>query len=202
MSKIKLGIYGGTFSPPHLGHVSAAKSFVAGIGLDRLLIMPNSLPPHKLEDGFATVEDRLAMCRLSFSELPNTEVSDFEIKKGGKSYTYLTLKAFSNDNTELYFLCGTDMFLTLDSWKCPEIVFKLATVCYVRRENDDNNGYLLQKKTEEYRKKFSARIISLEHEAFQVSSSELRENILDEALARYALTDKVSEYIRQRGLYR
>ena len=202
MSKIKLGIYGGTFSPPHLGHVSAAKSFAQGIGLDKLLIMPNFLPPHKLEDGFATVEDRLAMCRLAFCDVPNTEVSDFEIKKGGKSYTYLTLEAFSSEETDLYFLCGTDMFLTLDAWKNSEIIFKLATICYVRRENDEKNDALLEKKAEEYRKSYSARIIPLSHNAVELSSTELRENIKSDGFVEHALSDEVSEYIRERGLYR
>lgn len=202
MSKIKLGIYGGTFSPPHLGHVSAANSFVEGVGLDKLLIMPNFLPPHKLEGGFASSEDRLTMCRLAFSDVPKTEVSDFEIEKGGKSYTYLTLQAFSSNKTDVYFLCGTDMFLTLDSWKCPEIIFDLATICYVRRENDDKNHELLEEKAEEYRKKFSARIISLSHNAFEVSSTELRKNIKDELSVEYALPENVRDYVRERGLYR
>ena len=202
MPKIKLGIYGGTFSPPHLGHVSAAKSFLDGVGLDRLLIMPNFLPPHKLEDSFASVEDRLAMCRLAFGDLPNTEISDFEILNGGTSYTYLTLEAFSSDDNDLYFLCGTDMFLTLSSWKNPEVIFKLATICYVRRENDIKNDAMFEKKTEEYRKNYSARIIPLSHDTVEISSTELREDIKNEDLLRHSLSDKVSKYIRERGLYR
>ena len=202
MSKIKLGIYGGTFSPPHLGHVSAATSFVEGVGLDKLLIMPNFLPPHKIKDAFAFAEDRLAMCRLAFSDVPKTEVSDFEIEKGGKSYTYLTLQAFSSDEADLYFLCGTDMFLTLDRWKCPEIIFDLATICYVRRERDGKSDELLEKKAEEYRKKFSAKIISIYHNAFEVSSTELREGIKGERCVKYALPDNVYEYVRERGLYK
>lgn len=202
MSKIKLGIYGGTFSPPHLGHVSAARSFLQGIGIDKLLIMPNFLPPHKLDDGFVTVEDRLAMCRLAFCDLPNTEISDFEVKKGGKSYTYLTLEAFSSKDVDLYFLCGTDMFLTLDTWKNPEIIFALATICYVRRETDGENDALLQEKAEEYRKCYSARIIPISHDAMEISSTELRVNIKNDDLLGHSLSGNVSEYIRERGLYR
>jgi nicotinate-nucleotide adenylyltransferase len=110
MAKIRLGIYGGTFSPPHLGHVSAARSFVRGADLDKLIIMPDFTPPHKLDFGNATAEDRLEMCRIAFADVPCTEVSDFEILRGGKSYTYVTLEAFAKENVDLFFLCGTEAF--------------------------------------------------------------------------------------------
>ena len=202
MSKQRLGIYGGTFSPPHLGHFRAAESFIRGAELDKLLIMPNFLPPHKIKDAFAFAEDRLAMCRLAFSDVPKTEVSDFEMLRGGKSYTYLTLEAFSSPDTELYFLCGTDMFLTLGRWRCPEVIFNLATICFVRRENDRENDALVEEKKHEYRERFSARILEISHSALEVSSSELRAEIRNDNETAATLDDGVLEYIRERGLYK
>lgn len=202
MAKIRLGIYGGTFSPPHLGHVSAARSFVRGASLDRLIIMPDFTPPHKLDFGNATAEDRLEMCRIAFADVPCAEVSDFEILRGGKSYTYVTLEEFSGEDVELFFLCGTDMLLTLDTWKYPEIIFDLATICYVRRELDSCNDVIIRDKISEYERRFTARIIELEHSVLEASSTDLRSNIDSGDMTSINISSKVMEYIRQRGLYR
>ena len=202
MSKQRLGIYGGTFSPPHLGHFRAAESFIRGAELDKLLIMPDFKPPHKTEFGNVTAEDRLNMCRLAFSTLPKTEVSDFEIARGGKSYTYLTLEAFADSNTELYFLCGTDMMLTLDRWRSPEVIFNLATICYVRREDDRETDTLIKKKMAEYRERFSARVLEIPHTVLDISSSELRADIWNADGTQLNMNGKVLDYIRERGLYR
>lgn len=202
MPKIKLGIYGGTFSPPHLGHVNAARSFVKGAMLDRLLIMPTFLPPHKLQVDGASAEDRLAMCKIAFADVPNTEISDFEIKNGGKSYTYLTLQQFSKQDVDLYFLCGTDMILTMGEWKHPEVIFKHATVCFVRRESDANNDRLIEEKIKFYRDAYSAKIIALEHDAYPASSTDIRAAISDRRSLAAILPSGVCDYIVSRGLYK
>ena len=202
MAKIRLGIYGGTFSPPHLGHVCAASSFVRGAALDKLIIMPDFIPPHKSNFGNVLPEDRLEMCRIAFADVPCAEVSNFEILRGGKSYTYLTLQAFAKNDVELFFLCGTDMLLTLDTWKCPEIIFDLATICYVRRESDARNDVLIREKIAEFEKRFGARIIALEHEVFEASSSDLRLDIEEGGLDLEKLPSGVKRYILKRGLYR
>ena len=201
MAKIRLGIYGGTFSPPHLGHVCAASSFVRGAALDKLIIMPDFIPPHKSNFGNVLPEDRLEMCRIAFSDVPCAEVSDFEILRGGKSYTYLTLQAFAKNDVELFFLCGTDMLLTLDTWKCPEIIFDLATICYVRRESDARNDVLIREIIEEFEKRFGARIIELEHEVIEASSTDLRFDIEGGGLDLEKLPSGVKRYILKRGLY-
>ncbi len=198
----RLGIFGGTFSPPHLGHIRAAITFVREARLDKLLIMPDFLPPHKEEFGGASAEDRLEMCRLAFSDVPCSEVSDFEIRNGGKSYTYLTLEEFSGEDVELYFLCGTDMLVTLDQWKHPEVIFKLATVCYVRREHGEMTDALVSEKIRELEERFSARIIELKHDVFEVSSTEIRSEIGDGDESDDSLPRAVIDYVKKRGLYR
>lgn len=202
MAKIRLGIYGGTFSPPHLGHVCAASSFVRGAALDKLIIMPDFIPPHKSNFGNVLPEDRLEMCRIAFADVPCAEVSNFEILRGGKSYTYLTLQAFAKNDVELFFLCGTDMLLTLDTWKCPEIIFDLATICYVRRESDARNDVLIREKIAEFEKRFGARIIELEHEVIEASSTDLRFDIEGGGLDLEKLPLGVKHYVLERGLYR
>ena len=201
MAKIRLGIYGGTFSPPHLGHVCAASSFVRGAALDKLIIMPDFIPPHKSNFGNVLPEDRLEMCRIAFADVPCAEVSNFEILRGGKSYTYLTLQAFAKNDVELFFLCGTDMLLTLDTWKCPEIIFDLATICYVRRESDARNDVLIREKIAEFEKRFGARIIELEHEVIEASSTDLRFDIEGGGLDLEKLPLGVKHYVLERGLY-
>ena len=91
------------------------------------------------------------MCELAFSHISCAEISDIEIRRGGKSYTYLTLEQLKDDKTELYMLCGTDMFLTLDEWKNPEKIFALATVCYIRRETDSDLSAKIEQRIAFYR---------------------------------------------------
>ncbi len=201
--KKKLGIYGGTFSPPHNGHVGAAEAFAATVAPDKLLIMPDFLPPHKQIDGEVDTCDRIEMCKLAFSHVTSAEVSELEIKRGGTSYTALTLEELSSNEHELYFLCGTDMFLTLGEWYMPDKIFELATICYVRRENDEENGNEIKLRTEEYIKKFNARIIPISAPVKEISSSELRLAIKqnDNRLTKL-LPQGVYEYIKIRGLYK
>lgn len=199
----KLGIYGGTFSPPHFGHVGAAEAFASAVSLDKLLIIPDFLPPHKQIDGEVDATERMEMCRLAFSHISVAEVSDIEIKRGGKSYTALTLAELASDENELYFLCGTDMFLTLGEWYMPEKIFELATICYVRRENDEKAECEIKILTEEYINKFGARIIPISASVREISSSELRAAIKDGNDELTGLLPReVLEYVENRGLYR
>ena len=202
MAKRKIGIYGGTFSPPHIGHVGAAESFSRTVNPDELLIMPDFLPPHKEICGKVTAADRLEMSRLAFGHIKNAVISDMEIKRGGRSYTSVTLEELSKDDRELYFLCGTDMFLTLGTWYRPEVIFKLATICYVRREADEENSRLIEERTREYRERFAANIIPIDSSVREVSSSELREYLENNSdKAEELLSPAVYSYIKKRGLY-
>lgn len=201
MSKIRIGIFGGTFNPPHIGHIKAAEAFQRTVMPDRLLIMPDFLPPHKDSSEVASAEDRKQMCNLAFSHIKNSEISDYEIKKGGKSYTSVTLKSFYEDGRELYFLCGTDMFLTLESWFDFETIFKLAVICCVRRENDPLNDTKLEQAKKEYTEKYAAKIIDIPISVTEVSSTEIREEIRKTSECKM-LPESIIEYINEKGLYR
>ncbi len=198
--KQRVGIYGGTFSPPHIAHVAVAKSFVDALMLDKLLVIPTFVPPHKDYDGAVSAEDRLNMCKLAFSGIKNAEVSDMEITRGGKSYTVITLEALADSDRELFLMCGTDMFLTFDTWYNYERIFALATICYVRRESTDENSRLIEQKADEYKKKYGARIVAVENSVIEISSTELRSDSRE--LRLQFLPPRVLEYINDRGLYR
>lgn len=202
MLKKKIGIYGGTFSPPHCGHVGAAESFYKAINLDELIIMPTFLPPHKHCDTEVLPSDRIEMCKIAFGHIDRTVVSDLEIKRGGKSYTAITLKELSSSDRELYFLCGTDMFITLDKWYTFEKIFELAVICYVRREDEFDLGELIKSKKEEYIQKYNARIIEISNDVREISSSEIRNGIKNKIDLSDYIPRKVYNYITEKGLYR
>ena len=197
--KRRVGIFGGTFNPPHIGHVSAAKAFLEQVELDDLIIMPAFIPPHKELDSLVSCEQRLEMCKIAFSEISGATVSDLEIARKGKSYTYLTLEELTSPDAELYFLCGTDMILTMDNWKNPEIIFSLANICYIRRETDAEKTALIEQKCKDYLAKYGAKVLPIDAEVIEISSSEIR-NDFDNA-SRYLSAD-VIDYITEAGLYR
>lgn len=201
MSKKKIGIYGGTFSPPHIGHVCAAESFSRALPLDELIIMPDFLPPHKQFDGEISAVDRMAMCKLAFGHIDKVRISDLEIKRGGKSYTAVTLEELSGADRELYFLCGTDMFVTLDEWYAIEKIFNLATICYVRREEKSDFDKLIELKKKEYVETYGAKIIKISNGVKEISSSELRDKVRCHSDLTEYLPTKVYKYIIEKGLY-
>ena len=201
MKKRRVGIFGGTFNPPHIGHIEAAKAFVLEADLDELLIIPAFIPPHKEYLSSVGCDERLEMCRLAFSDIEKTKISDIEIARGGKSYTYLTLEDLAGDDRELYLLVGTDMILTMDEWKKPEIIFKLADICYVRRECDPSASVHIERKLMLYRDSFCARIHEIKNDVTEISSSELRAVLSSGRDVSGYLTPSVEEFIKARGLY-
>ena len=142
---MRIGIFGGTFNPPHKGHAEALRCFITSANLDRVLIIPNYLPPHKdVPKDWADFNTRLEMCRIAFegvlgdfpSEFSDIEKRLFE-KNGDKSYTYKTVEALLNKEGTLCLYVGTDMFLTLDRWKNPEYLFENTEIWAMPRGNSD-----------------------------------------------------------------
>ena len=143
------------------------------------------------------------MCKLLFSEENTNErnisVSDYELNKAGSSFTYLTLSHFKEEDTELFFLCGSDMFLSLDTWRHPEIIFSLATLFCCSREEDDMDALLAKKA--EYEARYGANILLSNAKPFPVSSSELRSALLLGQSTETHLDATVKGYICEKGLY-
>lgn len=195
----KIGIFGGTFSPPHNGHVSAAKCFIETMAPDKLIIMPSNIPPHKYIDTADDPRLRLEMAHLAFDGLLSTVVSDWEISRGDISYTANTLLHFSKEG-KLYFLCGTDMFLTLDSWYRPDIIFSNASIVladrYLAKSND------VESARQHYVQKYGADITILPNSIVEISSSEIRRRIKNSESCSDLLPPSVEEYIKRNGLYK
>ena len=135
---MRIGIMGGTFNPPHMGHINAAKTALSGIPLDKVIFIPTGVPPHKeLAESSASTKDRFEMAKLA-AESIGASVSDVEILRKGKSYTADTLSYFNerNPEDELWLIMGTDMFLSLESWRNPETIFRLAKIAVVPRDRE------------------------------------------------------------------
>ena len=197
-----IGIYGGTFDPPHIGHIQACKNFLDSFKVDKMYVIPTSIPPHKIRNSIVDGVTRLEMCKIAFENLsPDIEVSDVELNRQGKSYTADTIKHFKElGNDTIYFLCGTDMFLTLDKWYKPEYILSNAVIVCMRRECDNHNTLAIKEKALVYEDKFNAKIHFLNYDAIEISSSEIRENIEDESI-KNALSPDVLAFIRANGLY-
>ena len=136
---MRIGIYGGSFNPPHTGHILAVSELIRNLKLDLLLIVPAADPPHKsLPDGSPTPEERLSLCSTAFAEIPGVEICDIEVRRNGKSYTVDTLTELRTlyPHDELILVMGTDMFLSFGTWREPEQIAALASMAvFVGRQS-------------------------------------------------------------------
>ena len=204
---MRIGIYGGSFNPPHLGHLAAARAAMAALGLDRLVFVPAGVPPHKeLAPGSPGLEQRLEMTGIAADQLlmPGAvEVWDTELHREGKSYTADTLEeaAARWPGDELWLLMGTDMFLTLHQWREPGRILELAGVCAFGRTEADGEAVFAPQR-EFLRKTYQgARIATITVPGLvDVSSTRLRE-LLARGEGRDFLPEAVYGYILREKLY-
>ena len=204
---MKIGIYGGTFNPPHLGHVTAARAVFDLLRLDRLLVIPAGLPPHKdLPDHSPTPAQRLEMTRLAVEQMGldgKAEVLDMELSRAGKSYTSDTLAELKEryPDDELWLLMGTDMFLTLQAWHAPEEILSLAGIAAFGRTEADTEELFSVQRDYLYKTYPQARIFTLTIPGvIDVSSTELRQK-LAAGEGGALLPPAVYGYILRQGLY-
>ncbi|MBR3268924.1 MAG: nicotinate (nicotinamide) nucleotide adenylyltransferase [Oscillospiraceae bacterium] len=200
--KRKIGLFGGSFNPIHLGHLHLAKAVKRGLKLDGVLLMPAGNAPHKSSAAYVSAEHRAEMCRLAAEKYPWMKVSDYEIRKGGKSYTVETLRALteSDPETEWTLMIGSDMLLTFDKWYCWQEILRMASLCAVSRETGDMPE--LMKKAEQLRKEVpGAEIRVLRAAAFPASSTEIREKLRNREDCSCLLPENVVQYIESRQLY-
>ena len=199
---LRVGIYGGAFSPIHVGHVAAAKAFMEQMWLDVLFVIPTGKSPHKEISTGASDADRLEMCRRAFEGVEGVIVSDIEIRREGVSYTVDTLRSLEDDDRRLFMLCGTDMILTLDTWHEPDEIFRLSYPVYIRRESDESLDERLIAKVTEYRNKYGKNVVKIKAPAIEVSSSEIRHKISNGEDISGLVPESVAEYIKEKGLYK
>ena len=211
----KIGVFGGTFNPVHKGHESAAVGFYNRFNLDKLLIIPANIPPHKQVfynlDNVSAIQ-RFEMCSICFNRYKyvcnyNIEVSDIEIKKDGLSYSYNTVKnlleIYPEDENQIYFLVGSDMFLYLEHWHRYKDLLNMCVFVVAFRYNQKNNqdnAEVLKMRNNLVSQGYKIEI--LYNNPFEISSTDLREKIKNNnfALEEYINPD-VLNYIKERKIY-
>ena len=191
---MKIGVFGGTFNPPHNGHVRLAKAAADELKLDKLLVIPSCIPPHKIAAKLADGQERLEMCRLAFGCDPRFEVSPMELERGSWSYTVETLRELKAlyPDSELYFIVGSDMLESFDKWYLWQEILSLSVLCAASREEGYSPDLSRFGKLAE-----RIKIITLD--PLEVSSTQIRNSAGE--VSPELLDPKVAAYIREHGLY-
>lgn len=200
----ELAIYGGTFAPVHNGHLRAVDALLRELDPDKLLVIPTLIPPHKQIDSLDSPAARLKMLHLAFETHPQYGkklfISEYELNSPPPSYTVNTLRHFASPDVHITFLCGTDMFLTLEKWREPQAIFDLCTIAVMQRENDDASASeKIAKQAEFLKNEFGADIKIINAEPIEISSSDIRSG--DDALRRRYLPDAVYDFVKENSLY-
>ena len=205
---MRIGLYGGTFNPPHLGHLAAARTAASALGLDRLVFVPAGVPPHKvLPAGSPTETQRMEMTAILADQMLKPDLTwvwDVEMRRPGKSYTADTLRQAAQlwPGAELWLLMGTDMFLSLQHWHEPEVILSLAGVCAFGRTHADTER-LFAPQREFLHRTYGAKVATIaipDLMLVDVSSTQLRE-MLGQGGGREYLPPAVYGYILREKLY-
>lgn len=192
---MKIAILGGTFDPPHLGHLILADTVIRELNYDKVLFIPSKIPPHKNISGEVSNEDRLNMLKLSIEDDKRFSFDDYELKSEGISYTIKTLNYLYENydiDGKIALIIGADLIKDFHRWKEPEKISELANIVAVNREESDN----LDKENIE---KYNIKVIIAPR--IDISSTLIRERIKKNKAFRYFLNDKVYNYIISNKLY-
>ncbi len=193
----KIILFGGTFDPIHLGHLILAEYAKEFIDAKKVIFIPSYKPPHKLNYTPTYYKHRYNMVKLAIKNCKNFVLSDFEIKRKGVSYTYITIDYFKEryKNYDLYFLIGLDSLVSLPTWeKWQEIVKKIKFLVGKRKINQ----YALDNLPKEVLKK----IIFFDSPIIEISSSEIRDRVKNLLPIKYLVPEQVEKYILKHKLYK
>lgn len=194
-----LGVLGGTFNPPHLGHVALAECALRQLRLKRVVLVPAALAPHKPAGQDPGAEHRLAMCRLAIEGVAGLSVSTIELDRGGSSYTVDTLKHIhaQDPGGELTFIMGADIARTLPRWREPRELLRLARLAIAERDGDGQRQ--LSAMLDELAPQ--ARVRFLDMPSMDLSSSAVRERAAGGESVDELVGPEVGAYIAEHGLY-
>ncbi len=194
---MKLGIFGGTFNPIHLGHLLIAQDALEAFGLSKVLFIPAATPPHKRGEYLAPDRHRLAMVKLATRDNPRFAVSDIELRRGGVSYTVDTMRTLRklHPRAELFLLIGSDSLNEFHTWRSAAELARLCRVIAVLRPGEKRFRF-------ENRRLPGLRPLTLQAHPFAVSSTEIRERVRKGQSVRYLVPVAVQSYIEKHGLYR
>ena len=195
----RIGLFGGTFNPIHVGHLTIAEEARLSAGLDRVIFIPSGESYFKDPREIASREDRLQMTRRACGEA--YEVSDIETRREGPSYTAVTCRAFRDMYPEdsLYLILGADSLMEIDRWRDPGAIFDAVTVLAFTRGGEDAAAFTAE--VERLRAKYGARIEIIDVFMLDVSSSDIRRFIAEGHAFRHLVSEPVYGYIREHGLY-
>jgi nicotinate-nucleotide adenylyltransferase len=193
--RMNVALYGGTFNPPHCGHLVVAESVRETVRLDRVIFVPTCMPPHKGSQSLAPAADRLAMTRLAVDGNDRFEASDIEVARGGVSYTIDTLRAVAarHPGARLKLLIGADNIFDFEGWKSPADILDIADLVVMTRP-----GYDLQKSHTGFLS--HAALVTVPQ--IGISGTDIRRRVKFHQSIRYLVPPAVEEYIRRHGLYR
>lgn len=219
----RIGLFGGTFNPIHLGHLRAALEVKQGFKLDQIFLIPAAIPPHKVPGEVVNARDRMEMIHLAVSADGDLAVSDVELKRSGTSYTIDTVDHFKQtlpENTCIYLILGLDAFLEIDTWKSYEQLLEQIPLIVITRPNsisehrDADRQALENELKSRISKKYSfseskscyeqngkQSIHFFEVTALDISSTKIRELIKRGEPINYLVPQRVAEFIEKKGLY-
>ncbi len=199
---MRIALYGGSFDPVHREHVRLVRAAIGALCLDRVLVVPSFLAPHKAEGAHASAEDRMEMCRAAFRDIPEVTVDDREIRAGGTSYTYLTCRALREEfpQDEIFLLLGADMLKDFFTWRQPDDIVSNVTVAACGRERALPKSLLSR-----FYSRFGREVAAVPFTGGRVSSTDLRVGLAFRGALNVrlsALPAPVRAVIEERGLYR
>ncbi len=212
--KRKVGLFGGTFNPIHLGHLRAAEEIREEFGLKRIIFIPAGIPPHRPLEEVVSFADRYEMVKLAIASNPSFEVSDIEGRQKRLSYTVETLKYFSqqNQDDEYYFIVGLDAFIEIHTWKSPQELLRLAHFIVMPRKGLKKEEILKPLKMVFSQSVFLRKDICqlptkknvyfCDISSLNISATFIRQLLSQGKSIRYLVPEAVADYIYQKGLYR
>jgi nicotinate-nucleotide adenylyltransferase len=220
---MRIGLFGGTFNPVHIGHLRAALEVKEGFDLDQVILIPAALPPHKMPGDVADAADRLHMLNQALEDSPGLTISDVELKRSGPSYTIDTVQHFKHtlpDQSRIYLIMGMDAFLEIDTWKSyDELLLQIPFIIINRPKSGSavsdsgwkfmenflaskiSADYVFSESQSCYRAPNKQPIYVFEVTSLDISSTRVRNLSNTGRSIEYLVPQKVAEFINSKGLY-
>ena len=196
---MRIGLFGGSFNPPHRGHLHLAESVHEALGLNEVWLIPSKISPHRSMAAYAPERDRFEMCRLAAEEYPWLRAEDYELRQEQVSYTFYTVEHFTEERPEdeFFLLMGSDMLLSFTTWHRWQEILQRVTLAGIAREEGEYER--LEAAAEELRQYGRIEIVHVD--SFTVSSTKIRELVKNSQDCSCYLPKKIVQYIRMQNLY-
>lgn len=196
---MKIGLFGGTFDPIHIGHMILMENVINNLDLDKIYVLPNSNPPHKLENKKTALNLRLKMVNETIKDNPKLEINDYDYRDNEIHYTFNTINYFkkSYPNDEFFFIMGEDSFLDIEKWKNYKEILKENLIIFKRYSN---KNFSLISKINQVRK-YNKNIYLIDNMALDISSTLIRNLVKENKSIRYLVNDEVINIIKEEKLY-